>query len=102
MQSLAPQAECLETGSLFEDDTFGPEYNEEWRRPQDICDDLCLFEEGSSRFDVVQVSPESNSPPPPQMLGMPQLFSMNRENLEIAGLSPPSPRWPSCLYISTK
>ena len=51
------QAECLETGSLFEDDTFGPEYNEEWKRPQDICDDPCLFDEGSSRFDVVQVSP---------------------------------------------
>ena len=50
------QAECLETGSLFEDDTFGPEYNEEWKRPQDICDDPCLFDEGSSRFDVVQVS----------------------------------------------
>ena len=51
------QAECLEIDCLFEDDTFGPEYNEEWKRPQEICDDPCLFDEGSSRFDVVQVSP---------------------------------------------
>ena len=57
------QAQCLENGSLYEDDTFGPEYNEEWRRPQDICDDPCLFDEGSSRFDVVQVSLVLNFPP---------------------------------------
>jgi len=48
------KAQCLENAFLYDDDTFGPEYNEEWRRPRDICDDPCLFDEGSSRSDVVQ------------------------------------------------
>ena len=56
LKTLNYQAECLVTGVLFEDDTFGPELNEEWKRPHDICENPCLFDKGSSRFDVVQVS----------------------------------------------
>ena len=77
------QAECLETDCLFEDDTFGPEYNEEWKRPQNICDDPCLFDEGSSRFDVVQVSPVKYTWDNPD-----HIFFIIRVSLEIAGLSP--------------
>ena len=60
------RASALEAGELFTDPEFPPDdgslyFSEsppfafEWKRASELADDPCLFEAGSSRFDINQV-----------------------------------------------